>query len=220
MKRRFAVINASMFLGLICAVRSFGNSVLMSDLDQPNIGSYNFGSSNSLAVPFQTSSSPVLVQSIDLLMQQYQQVADQPFVEIYTDTDSHPGAPVLNALFTPTSPLTSSMGINVFNDKTPVTLAAETTYYVVVSAHTLDGYWAWGLMQGTGEAGPGGQILPGTTEFINQGWQAVPNGTFGFDLVGTVVPEPSSSLLFALGGSAVAACLLFTRKSSASTRQR
>ena len=198
MKRRFAVVKASMFVSLICAVRVCGGSVLMSDLDEPNIGSYNFGAIVWLAVPFQTGSTPISVQSIDVLMQQYQQVADEPFVEIYTDTGSQPGNPILNGLFTPQLPLTSSMGLNVFNDTTAVTLAPNTTYDVVVSAHTLDGYWAWGLMQGTGEAGPGGQILPGTSE-LRQGWEPLPSGTFGFDLVGTVVPEPSTILLFALG---------------------
>jgi hypothetical protein len=214
MKKRFAIVIASIFLSLICAVRCFGISVLMTDLDQSNIGSYNFGSIISLAVPFRTGGSPISVQSINLLMQQYQQVADEPFVEIYTATGSQPGTPVANAVFTPQLPLTSNMGNNVFNDTTPVILAADMTYDVVVSAHTLDGYWAWGLMQGTGETGPGGQIVPGTSEFINGGWQAVPNGTFGFNLVGTVVPEPSSRLIFAFGVLALASCAVSARKTT------
>ena len=90
----------------------------MSDLDQPNIGSHNFGSAIWLAVPFQMGSSPISVQSIDLLLQRYQLVADEPFAEIYTVTGSQPGTPVANAMFTPPSPLTSGIGISVFNDAT------------------------------------------------------------------------------------------------------
>lgn len=203
MKKWFALFNVSMFFGLACAVRaSGGTSVLMSDLNEPNIGSYNFGSIVWLAVPFQTGSSPISVQSVDLLMLQYQQVSDQPFVQIYTDAGNQPGTAVSGALFTPHSPLSSTMALNTFTDTTPVTLAANTSYDLVVSAHTLDGYWAWGLMGGTGQAGPGGQILSGTTELLQQGWQGVPGGTFGFELDGTVVPEPSTVLLLALGGLA------------------
>lgn len=106
------------------------------------------------------------------------------------------------------------MGTNTFTDSTPVTLAANTAYDVVVSAHTLDGYWAWGLLDGTGSPGPDGQILPGTTELLSQGWQAVPSGTFGFDLVGTPVPEPSAILLLASASAAFAGFALIRKRGS------
>lgn len=73
-------LGASIFLGLIFAQRGFGDTVLMSNLGEPYLGSYNFGSVVLLAVPIETSNSPVSVQSIVLLMQQYQTVADQPYV--------------------------------------------------------------------------------------------------------------------------------------------
>jgi hypothetical protein len=93
------------------------------------------------------------------------------------------------------------MGTNVFNPASAVTLAANTTYDVVVGTSTLDGYWAWGLTQGPGSAGIGGQILAGASE-MNPSWQPLPNNSYGFDLVGTVVPEPSAMWIFALGGFA------------------
>jgi len=204
MKSWFAIVNTSMFLSLICAVPGYGQTVLMSNLGEPNIGSYNFGAVNWAAVPFQTGSSPITVSSIDLLMLQYQPVADQPFVQIYTDAGSQPGTLVPGAQFTPQSPLTSGSSLHVvtFDNSTPVTLAPNTDYDVVVSAHTLDGYWAWGLQQGTGVAGPGGQILPGTVDLREQGWVSV-SGSFGFDLQGSVVPEPSTFMLIGLGGVAL-----------------
>jgi len=201
MKWVIAVLSISICFGLACEVRGVGGAILFSDLDQSNIGSYNYGSIILLGVPFQTGSSPISVQRIDLLMQQYQQVADEPFVEIYTDSGSFlPAIQVPGATFNPQLPLTSTMGINAFNPSSPVTLQANTTYDVVVGAPILDGYWAWGLVSGTGKAGPGGEILPHASEERDQSWESLVSGTtFGFDLVGTVVPEPSTISLLALG---------------------
>jgi hypothetical protein len=201
MKRVFVVLSISMLFGLVCGVRGSGSVILISDLDQSNIGSYNFGSIILLAVPLQTGSSPISVQRIDLLMQQYQQVADEPFVDIYTDNGSFlPAVQVPGATFSPQLPLTSTMGINAFDPSSSVTLQANTTYDIVVGAPILDGYWAWGLVSGTGEVGPGGDILPHASEERDQSWEPLVSGTtFGFDLVGTVVPEPSTISLFALG---------------------
>jgi hypothetical protein len=205
MKRRFAVLvlSASMFFGLVCGVRGVGGLILISDLDQANIGSYNFGSGHWFAVPFQTGSSPISVQQVNILMQQYQQVADEPFVDIYTDNGSlFPGVQVPGASFSPQLPLTSTMGVNAFTSSSAVTLQANTTYDLVVGTQILDGYWAWGLVNGPGAAGPGGQILADASE-LTQNWSRLnpPGTTFGFDLVGTV-PEPSMvslSAFFALG---------------------
>jgi len=201
MKRVIAFLSISTLFGLVCEVRGSGPGILISDLNQSNTGSYNFGSIISLAVPFQTGSSPISVQQIDLLMLQYQQVGDEPFVAIYTDTGSFlPAVQVPGATFSPQLPLTSSMGINAFDPAMAVTLQANTTYDLVVSAHVLDGYWAWGLVNGTGAAGPGGAILPHASEERDQSWGALVSGTtFGFDLTGTVVPEPSTMSLFVVG---------------------
>jgi hypothetical protein len=193
MKRTFALSSASIFFGLVCAVRGLASGILVSDLNQSNTGSYNFGSGHWFAVPFQTGSSAISVQQVNLLMQQYQQVADKPFVDIYTDNGSLlPAVQVPGATFNPQPTLTSTMGVNAFNASSPVILQANTTYDLVVGTQTLDGFWAWGLVSGPGAAGPGGQILADATE-RTQGWATLnpPGTTFGFDLVGTTVPEPS-----------------------------
>jgi hypothetical protein len=200
MKKAFAVLYILTFFGLLCEVRGANGVTLISDLDQSDIGSYNFGSGHWLAVPFQTGSSPISVQQINLLMLQYQQVADEPFVDIYTDNGSLlPAVQVAGASFSPQLPLTTTMGMNAFDPSSPVTLQANTTYDIVVGTHVLDGYWAWGLVNGPGEVSPGGDILADASE-RTQSWNTLNyEDAFGFDLVGTVVPEPPTILLCALG---------------------
>ncbi len=201
MKRIFAVLSLSMFFGMVCDVRGVG-VVLVSDLDQANIGSFNFGSGTSIAVPFETGSSPISIQQINLEMLQYQQVADEPFAAIYTDNGSLlPGSLLPGATFNPQGTLTSTMGVNAFDPSAPITLQANTTYDLVVSARVLDGFWAWGLVNGAGSAGPGGQVLADASEFRDGSWDTLnPPGTvFGFNLVGTAVPEPSVMSLALVG---------------------
>jgi len=139
MKRIFAVLSISMFFGMVCAVHGTG-IILMSDLNQANIGSYNFGSGTLIAVPFQTGNSAISVQQVNLEMLQYQQVADSPFAAIYTDNGSDlPGSQIPGAIFNPQGTLTSTMGPNAFDPSAPITLQANTTYDLVVSARVLDG---------------------------------------------------------------------------------
>ncbi len=205
MKRIFAALSLSTFFALVCDVRGTG-VILISDLGQANIGSYNFGSGTLIAVPFQTGSSAISVQQVNLEMLQYQQVADTPFAAIYTDNGFDlPGTQLPGATFNPQSTLTSTMSANAFAPLAPITLQANTTYDLVVSSSVLDGFWAWGLVNGAGSAGPGGQILADASELRDGSWTTLnPPGTvFGFSLVGTAVPEPSMASLFAISAIGV-----------------
>jgi hypothetical protein len=203
MKNLITILTAAMLFSLILTAFGFADTVLISNLNMSNVGSYNFGSYRWLAVPFRTGDHPILVEEIDLMMREYQPVSDKPFVKIFSDNGSLlPDIPLSNISFTDSQPLTSNMGINKFVADQGILLDASTVYHIVVAAQTLDGYWAWGLMNGTGQIGEGGQILPKfCVKDDNGGWwgRSNANETFGFAVTGTVVPEPATVLLLGFG---------------------
>jgi hypothetical protein len=137
---------------------------------------------------FTIGTNPFVLTSITLRFAQIT-AATPPnnlFVRLYNDNSGNPGSEITSFTFTNPGSITTTTANNIFTLSTPQTLAANTTFWLVVGSGS--GQYVWALTNSVNETGePGWSIGNNSARFSpNEGgsWTPYPNNSFQFSVNG------------------------------------
>jgi hypothetical protein len=189
------------FLASLCSLQG---AVLVSNLVEPDTGNPAWvgsvgggGIQQALAQSFIAGASAKLE---DVTLSLIDSTTTTDFtVALYSDFSGSPAA-LLSTLIGDTNP---SSGAITFADPASSLLTAGTTYWIVASAATSTGSKFWTVTASDSEQGEPGWVIGNVGKFrLDTGaWVAsnLDSGAWQMSVNGSVVPEPSSTVLFALG---------------------
>lgn len=161
---------------------------------------------------FTTGINPFVITSVTLRFAQIT-AATPPnnlFVRLYNDNSGNPGSEITSFTFTNPGSITTTTANNIFTLTTPQTLAANTTFWLVVGSGS--GQYVWALTDSVNETKePGWLIGNNSARFSPNGggsWTSYANDSFQFSVNGQsyspVIGDPylpNTSLLLHADGA-------------------
>ncbi len=198
--RRLAILAATLaFFG--GAPGASASIVLSDNTSNASSSTTDVSGSYYLASDFTTDSSSYTLNSVSLLMNRGT-ATDTVVVSLYSDIGQEPGSMIGSALVGPAGGVTTSLNLNTFTTSGTVTLAANSTYWIVLKATTGDGFWSYT----DSDTGTGAGFQDSWAESTDAGstWfyhvsepnQLTVNATANPN---ATVPEPGSLALLGLG---------------------
>jgi hypothetical protein len=137
---------------------------------------------------FTIGTNPFVLTSITLRFAQIT-AATPPnnlFVRLYNDNSGNPGSEITSFTFTNPGSITTTTANNIFTLSTPQTLAANTTFWLVVGSGS--GQYVWALTNSVNETGESGWSIGNNSSLFssNQGgtWTSYNNLYFQFSING------------------------------------
>ena len=167
-----------------------GNGVLVGD-------SPFGGDTFSWAYRFALTGTPVEVDSINLVLEEFFQADGDPIVNLYRAGPGGPGS-LVTSFAGLASPLNTTAGIHSFTPETPAVLAPNLAYWLSVT-QSASGNFSWNTSDPPSD--PGGEISVAEIWMSDNGglnWTLNPARP-KLQLVGTPIPEPAIPLLLGLG---------------------
>lgn len=190
---------------LMTVSAAVADETLLSNLPS-NDGGHGLVSSGTLrAVSFTTASTPFSVTSATMRLSEYNSTTDTALLSFRLDDGGVPSNTIYASLIAPGS-ASDAAGNFVFTTESAITLAGNTTYWMVIAAASTVETFRWNrsnpVVVPTGIATFGVQAIrdeEGT-------WSEGESGPHSFAING--VPEPTTALLCGLG----LAGLVFSRR--------
>jgi hypothetical protein len=184
------------FALLVNAGPSYGDTVIVSNLGDTVNGTgtiYGSGPPQSYAQEFQTGNSSVLLSSIIVALGDARDTFTAS-AELVANNSGLPGSTILTSFTVPSIPTTTPTDLT-FAPSSSVTLNANTDYWFVLSA-SGSGDYKWDYTNTLSTSFPNYAVSnnSGATWTIG-----APPGPFLLEATATAVPEPSSSVLAAIG---------------------
>lgn len=198
-------------LVFFASLSSLQGVVLVSNLAEPDTGNAasvgavggGGGIQQALAQSFMVG-APAALEGVTLSLIDSTATTDFT-VALYSNFGGSPAT--LLSIFT--GDINPSSGAIFFTDPTASLLAAGTTYWIVASAANSTGQKLWSVTASDSEQGELGWQLGDVAKFRlgTGGWIAstLDSGAWQMSVNGSIVPEPSSIVLLALGLAAFVA---------------
>ena len=207
--RRFAL--AVVLLGTVPA--AWADETLLSNLPPLDDDAQGIVSSGTLrAVSFTTASTPFYVTTATLRLVNYISTTDTALLSLRLDDGGAPSDSIYALLIAPVS-ASNTVNNFVFTTTSAVTLAGNTTYWLVIAATSNTETFSWTRPEDpvtpTGIATFGVQAI---SEDSGAEWSDGGSGPHSFAING--VPEPSTALLCGLGLAGVLFSRRFRRNAS------
>ena len=197
-------------IGVLCgtAAKAYPSvsETWLSNLAEPIAGISGFGATGWNASSFSTDTGSYSLNSVTLPISG-QSVPVTVEVMIYDDNAGNPGSLIKTLTGNPTVNYLwqGSLANSTFEDVTvlssDVTLAPNTTYWLVTKATLGSGFWA--VTSTTNAASPGSWSITGEHAVSFDSGNTWSTGTPGhpnmFSIDGTIIPEPAPWLAIAVG---------------------
>lgn len=195
---------AVFLLGTVTA--AMADETLLSNLPS-NDGGQGLVSSGTLrAVSFTTASTPFYVTTATMRLSNYISSTDTALLSFRLDDGGAPSDTLYALLIAPVS-ASNAAGNFVFTTESAITLAGNTTYWMVIAAGSAVETFSWerseAVVTPTGIATFGVQAI---SDNAGADWSEGANGPHSFAING--VPEPTTAVLCGLGLAGV----LFSRR--------
>jgi len=214
MKRRSIHLNAVFIAISVAVIGAFMGPVtvsaqwtILSNLPSNNGGSGGVSSETRRAVTFTTRATPLEVTQVSMQLHDYVAPADVAYLSINANGGSSPGQQIASL----TAPTSTNSGFGTFTfTSIGIPLAANTTYWLVISAQGTSTAFEWARSDPS--------VTPPQTDYATFGeqwisynsgetWAVGSNGAHSFSI--TAVPEPG--ILHLLVPAALVGLLLFRR---------
>jgi hypothetical protein len=205
--RGVATLSACALVFLAASRPAAADAVLSDNLTSASGGVETATGDTWLTAGFGTDGRDYDLTSITLLLQRAS-IGGQVELDVYDDDFLQPGSLVGSLTYSGT--IGSSLSEVTFTT-TGLSLAANSSYWVVLKAVT--GEFAWSWANDSDGSGAGFQHTWGSTDDAGATWFTYDSYPLQMSVMATAVPEPGSLIPFALGAGAV--LVHFRRRSTA-----
>ena len=163
----------------------------------------SYAESGPLADSFSTGSVGFYLTDVQVRLIEFGTIGNgSSDVELYSDSATSPGTLLTTIGTLADTQLTSGLTVYSFTLSTPYLLAANTRYWIGVSADPTNGsVAAWGSSDNDTDPGVYGQYIAYAGSIYSTGGG---NGSWNMELSGNAVPEPSAMVSALLGVVCVA----------------